>query len=127
MLAVSTNGQMRIDAAIAAVNPAAMREATKALPLVTVPAEPEDVEAVTLWFKSLCLGESFDCCGHIALESGRGGDIDDFATVCAQEVVVVFCELLGQLVAGELVIGRHPPHHPGHLKIQEVTVGGTAG
>ena len=40
---------------------------------------------------------------------------------------MVFRELLGQFVAGELVIGGNPPHHAGDLQVEEVTVGGTAG
>lgn len=95
-------------------------------PLLTVLAESEDVEAVTVRLETLCIGESFDGGCHIAFEGRGGGHIDDSAAVGAQEVVVVLGELLGQLVASELVIGRDPPHHPGDLKVEEVTVGGTA-
>jgi hypothetical protein len=93
---------------------------------VTVPAQPQDVEAVTVWLESLCIGESFDSGCHVAFKGRGGGDIDDFATVGAQEVVVVFGELLGQLVASELVVGRDPPNHPGDLKVNEVAISGAA-
>ena len=61
------------------------------------------------------------------LEFGARGDVGDLAAAHAEEMVVVFGEVLGQLEAGELVAGRHPPHQPGAPEVDEVAVGGAAG
>ncbi len=94
---------------------------------MTVLAEPEDVEPVTVGLEALVIGESLDGRCHIALEGRGGGDVNYLAAVGAQEVVVVLGELLGQLVAGEFVIGGDAPHHPGDLQVDEVAIGGAAG
>jgi hypothetical protein len=36
---------------------------------------------------------------------------------------MVLGEVLGELEAGEFVVGRDTPHHPGALKVDEVAVG----
>ena len=44
----------------------------------------------------------------------------------AEEMVVVLGEVLGQLEARELVVGRDAPHHAGGLEVDQVAVGGAA-
>ena len=94
--------------------------------LVAVPTEAKDVEAVTVGLETLGLGESLDGGCHVPFEGRGRGDVDDLATVRAQEVVVVLGELFGQLVASELVVGRDPPHHSGDLEVDEVAIGRAA-
>jgi hypothetical protein len=93
---------------------------------VAVPAEAEDVEAVTVGFEPFRLGKLLHGDRHASFEGRRWGDIDDLAAMRAQQVVVVLGELLRQLVAGELVIGRDPPDHPRYLQVEKVAIGRTA-
>ena len=67
--------------------------------LVAVPAETQDVEAVTMGLESFCLGEPVDSGCHATFEGRGGGDVDHFAAVYTQEVVVVLGELLCQLLS----------------------------
>ena len=62
--------------------------------------------------------------GHDPLERGRGSDVDDATADRAQQVVVVLGQILGQLEAGELVVGRDAPHDTGTLEVDKVPVGG---
>ena len=94
--------------------------------LVTVPAEAEDVEAVTVGFEPFRLGKLLHGDHHASFEGRRWGDIGDLAAMRAQQVVVVLGELLRQLVAGELVIGRDPSDHPRYLQVEKVAIGRTA-
>ena len=71
--------------------------------------------------------ELVDGPGDGSLEGVAGCDVDDSAAARAQEVVVVLGEVLGQLEAGELVVGRDASDHPGDLEVDEVAVGGAAG
>ena len=40
---------------------------------------------------------------------------------------MMLCEVLGQLEAGEVVVGGNAPHHPRRLKVRKVPIGGTSG
>src|SRR5215471_19569234 len=59
----------------------------------------------------------------LRLDPGRHGEVPDLAAGGADEVVVVPGEVLGQLVAGELVGGDDPVDDPGPLQHGEVAVG----
>jgi len=78
-------------------------------------AKPEDVEPVAVRLEPLLGGKLVDGLGDVALEAGGRRDVDDFAAAGAEEVVMVFGEVLGQLEAAELVVSRHAPDHPGDL------------
>jgi hypothetical protein len=88
--------------------------------------ETEDVESVALRLESFGFCESVDSGGHASLEGGGWGDVCDLATVGAKKVVVVFGELLSQLIAGELVVGGDASHHTGDLEVDKVAVGRAA-
>lgn len=82
---------------------------------------------MTVRLEPLRLGESIDGGRHASLE-GRGRcDIDDLSATGAEEMVVVFCELLGKLIASELVVGGDAPDHACDLEIDEVSISGAPG
>ncbi len=59
---------------------------------------------------------------HRALEPGRRVDVFDRPALDADEVVVVAGEILGQLVAGELVVGDDPTDGPGLFEHDQVPI-----
>jgi len=96
-------------------------------PLLARGAEPKDVEPVAVRLEPLLGGELVDDLGDVALEAGRRRDVNNFAATSAEEVVMVFGEVLGKLKAGKLVVGGDAPDHPRDLQVNEVAVRGTAG
>jgi hypothetical protein len=90
--------------------------------LSAVGAEAEHVESVAVRLEPFGFGELVDGFGYGSFEGGGGGDVDDFAAVGAEEVVVVFGEVLGQLEPGELVMGGDAPNDSGDAKVDEVAV-----
>jgi hypothetical protein len=77
--------------------------------------------------ETLGLGEGVELVGDGAFEGGRGGDVDDLPASGAEEVMVVFGQVLDQLEAGELIIGGYPPDDRCSLQVNQVTVSGAAG
>jgi hypothetical protein len=61
---------------------------------------------------------------HGALEAGRCGDVFDGTALDADQVMVMTGQVLGQLVARELVVGDDPPHGAGLFEHDEVAVHG---
>ena len=59
--------------------------------------------------------ELVDSLVEVTFEAGSGSDVDDFAAMNAQEVVVMLGEVLGELVTGELIVGSHATDDPGNL------------
>jgi hypothetical protein len=90
-------------------------------------ADAEDVEAVTLRLEALGVGELADGLGDGLLEAGGEGDVDHLAAGDAQQVMMVLGEVLGELEAGELVVGGHAPDDAGRLQVGQVPVGGATG
>src|SRR5580658_7117525 len=90
-------------------------------------AQAKDVEAVAVGLEALGAGEAADGAGHLLLEARRRGDVDDLAASCAEQVVVVLGEILGELEPGELVAGGDPPDQASGLQVGQVPVGGAAG
>src|SRR5215472_15468042 len=95
--------------------------------LVAGGALAQDVEAVAVRLEALGVGELADRLGHLVLEGGREGDVGDLAAVDAQQMMVVLGQILGELEAGELIVGGDPPDQPGGLEVDQVPVGGAAG
>ena len=87
----------------------------------------EYVDAVTVGLESLAGSELVDGLADIALEVGRWRDVDDFAAVGAEEVMVMLGEVFGQFVPSELVVSSHAPDYASDLEVDEVAVCGAAG
>jgi len=85
-------------------------------------ADAEHIEAVAVRLEALGVGEPADGGGCLVLEQGRKGHVNDLAAVDAQQVMVVLGEFLGQLEAGELVVGGDPPDEPCGVQIDQVPV-----
>jgi hypothetical protein len=82
---------------------------------------------VTVRLEALGLGELIDGLGHTSLERGGRSYVDDLSAVDTEEVMVVLGEVLGELEAGELVVGRDSADQPHDLKVDKMAVGGAAG
>ena len=73
------------------------------------------------------LGQTVSSSTARGLELGRHGEVDDGAARRADEVVVVLGEVLGELVARELVARDDAPHDAGRVEHGEVAVRGALG
>src|SRR5579875_3195075 len=88
----------------------------------------KDVQAVVVRREAVGTSQPGQVLLHGVLELRRGGYVDDPPAARAEQVVVVVLgQVLGQLEAGELVVGAHAPDNPGLLQVHQVTVGGAAG
>jgi hypothetical protein len=90
-------------------------------------AESEYVQAVAVRLEALGVGELADGLGCLLLEGCRERDVDDFAAVHAEQVVVVLGEVLGKLEPGELVARGNATDEPGGVQVGQMPVGGAAG
>lgn len=104
----------------------AAAEVSRAAELLAGRAQAEYVEPVTLGLESRFGGQVADGARNLLLEAGREGDVSDLPAVDAQQVMMMFGEILSQLEAGELVAGGDPPDHPGGLQIGQMAIRGAA-
>ena len=64
---------------------------------------------------------------HGLFERRRRCHIEHLPAAGAQQVVMVLGYLFRQLEPGVLIVGRHPPHDPCLLQVDEVAVGRAPG
>ena len=81
-------------------------------PQPAVGADAQNIEPMALGLEAFRRRQLVDGDGDLAFELRARRDVGDLATAHAEQMVMVFGQVLGEFEAGELVAGGDPAHEP---------------